>query len=119
MIKTSDRKTATSPPESYAETSEPSLGITFEVQSGRKRFLPYPFLSALEYNGNELTFDFAADRIVAKGENLESLWRAACRGRLECVREIEKPAAGAPWVRELCFVNSESPEPLPRLPIDE
>lgn len=120
MIKASDRKTTRSESVCYEESSEPALGIAFEKRDGTRRFAPYAFLSAVDYDGKgEVTFHFSIGLIIARGESLDPLWRAACNGQLVRVCECDKPSASeTTWVRELDFsdVNQEPQLNLPPLP---
>lgn len=109
MIKAPDRKTNPLPePVCYEESAESALGIAFEKRDGNRRFVPYAFLSALDYNGkDQLTFHFSIGAIVARGACLEPLWQAACKAELVRVWECGRPASSeTTWVRELDFADS-------------
>jgi len=118
MIKAPDRNAGPSEPLCYEESSEPALGIVFEKRDGPRRFAPYAFLSAMDYNGkDELRFHFSIGAIVVRGNRLEPLWRAACKGDLARVWEGEKPCSPeASWVREVSFTNAELTPEVPAFP---
>ena len=51
-----------------------ALGIAFEKSNGAKRFVPSPFLSAIDYNGNdELVFRYPFATITVRGHGLRPL----------------------------------------------
>jgi hypothetical protein len=65
-----------------------ALGITFEKSNGTKRFVPAPFLCALDYNGDdELVFRYPSASITVRGRGLRPIWDAACQGVLATVIE--------------------------------
>jgi hypothetical protein len=65
-----------------------ALGIAFEKSNGAKRFVPSPFLSAIDYNGDdELVFRYPSATITVRGRGLRPLWDAACQGVLATVIE--------------------------------
>jgi hypothetical protein len=117
MIKAHNQKTSPCESICYEEASEPTLGIVFEKRDGSRRFAQCAFLSAVDYNGeNELTFHFSISAIIVRGENLERIWRATCKGDLAHIRENEKPSSSEiVWVREVTFANPDR-EPGPDLP---
>lgn len=74
-------------PSCFAESDAPS-GIAFEKADGTKRFAPYSFLSCVDFDeGGELVFRYTFGTITVRGEALESLWNALCRGTLNRVNE--------------------------------
>lgn len=119
MPKTS-RSTTLPTPSCYEAVPNTTLGIAFEKQDGTKRFLPWSFLSAVDFNTpDELVFTFASGVVIVRGQTLGALWKAACKGELARVWESENPAhSEAVWVRELVFAESEpdSASSLPPFP---
>lgn len=117
MIRTSDRKPTPAPSTCYEEAAQPAFGIAFEKQGGTRRFVPYAFLSALDFVGaGELTFRFSYGTVTVSGTALEALWKAACKGELARVWEGEQSQdSTAAWVREIVLSETE-PGSSPKLP---
>ncbi len=117
MLKTSERKSTSPTPTCYDEAPNPAFGITFEKQDGTRRFVPYAFLSALDFDGSgELAFTFSSGVVTVRGNALGALWKAACKGDLARVWEGEQPPERkAAWVREIALGEAE-PDPNPSLP---
>jgi hypothetical protein len=89
MIKSQDKRPDTRDDNRSVFIEDKSaLGIAFEKSNGAKRFAPAPFLSAIDYNGDdELIFRYPSATITVKGRGLRPLWEAACQGVLATVIE--------------------------------
>jgi hypothetical protein len=89
MIKNQDKRSDTRDGNrSIFIENKSALGIAFEKSNGTKRFVPAPFLSAIDYNGNdELVFRYPFATITVKGSGLRPLWDAARQGILATVIE--------------------------------
>jgi hypothetical protein len=89
MIKNQDKRADTrDASRSVFIESKSALGIAFEKSNGVKRFVPTPFLSAIDYNGDdELVFRYHSATITVRGHGLRPLWDAACQGVLATVIE--------------------------------
>ena len=112
MLKSADKKATAAPQRHacYEESAQPSLGITFCRKDGVQRFVPFSFLSNVDFDGNgELIFHFTTWSATVRGENLQPLWKAVRDGCLTEVRELDRaPDATAPWVREIVFADSNA-----------
>ena len=89
MIKNQDKRADTrDASRSVFIESKSALGIAFEKSNGVRRFVPAPFLSAIDYNGDdELVFRYPSATITVRGRGLRPLWDAACQGVLATVIE--------------------------------
>jgi hypothetical protein len=89
MIKNQDKRSDTRDGiRSVFIENKAALGIAFEKSNGAKRFEPAPFLSAVDYNGDdELVFRYPSATITVRGRGLQPLWDAACQGVLAKVIE--------------------------------
>jgi hypothetical protein len=96
----------------------PPMGIAFEKTRRICRFVPYALLLAADYNRkDELRFIFASGLITIHGENLDDIWKALQKERLDSVSETENsPAPGATWVREIIMPESQADHGLPPFP---
>jgi len=94
------------------------MGITFEKASRTCRFVPYALLLGVDYNRkDELRFNFATGLIAIHGENLDDIWKALQKERLDGILETENsPAPGAAWVREIILAESQADHGLPPFP---
>jgi hypothetical protein len=88
MIKSKDKTSASSRHSACFAENEAASGIAFEKGNGTKRFAPYSFLSSVDFDGaGELVFRYTFGTITVRGQALESLWNALCRGTLVRVNE--------------------------------
>ena len=96
----------------------PPMGITFEKTSRTCRLVPYALLLAVDYNRKDkLRFIFASGLITVHGENLDDIWKALQKERLDGVSETENsPAPGAAWVREIVIAEPQADHGLPPFP---
>jgi hypothetical protein len=118
MIKIKDKTPTPNRNASCLAESDTAPGIAFEKSDGTKRFAPNSFLSSVDFDGEgELIFRYAFGTIIVRGQGLESLWNALCRGTLaKVIEQAKDPSAASGASVHSVVVKDDENSSGPRFP---